>query len=87
MSEHGPDWKQYRVRIVNKAHPHCGEYGHFTGEVIKMVTTGNRMALVKLEACKHGTDACYVSPGDVSEVDQENQYVRRSSDCRDTEAI
>jgi hypothetical protein len=63
-----------RVRIVNREHPHHGEYGHFTGEVIKPVW-GGKMALVKLENCQHGTDGCYVSPGDVRQVDEEGQYV------------
>jgi hypothetical protein len=30
---------------------------------------------VKLEHCKHGTDGCYVSPGDVRQVNEDDQYV------------
>lgn len=63
-----------RVRIVNRKHPHFGEYGLFTGQTIRLVT-GSTMALVKLEHCKHGGDACYVSPGDIREVNAEDQYV------------
>ena len=63
-----------RVKIVAKAHPHKGEYGQFTGEVIRLVT-GHKMAHVQLENCKHGTDGCYVSPGDVREVNEDDQYI------------
>ena len=67
-----------RVKIVKRSHPHVGEYGRFTGETIAITTGGhkpNRMALVKLEDCKHGTDGCYVSPGDVREVNDDDQYI------------
>lgn len=64
-----------RVKIVGKEHPHRGEYGRFTGEVITMKTDGSRMALVKLEHCKHGTDGCYVSPGDIREVNDDDQFI------------
>ena len=64
---------QPRVKIVGREHPHRGEYGRFTGETIRLVT-GSVMALVKLEHCKHGTDGCYVSPGDIREVDDDDQY-------------
>ena len=64
-----------RVKIVGRKHPHCGEYGRFTGEVIRLVT-GPKMALVKLENCRHGGDACYVSPGDIREVNEDDQYVK-----------
>lgn len=63
-----------RVKIIGKHHPHRGEYGRFTGDVIRLAT-GDRMALVKLESCRHGTEGCYVSPGDVRQVDEEDQYV------------
>jgi hypothetical protein len=62
-----------RVKIVNREHPHYGEYGTFAGETISVI--GQRMALVKLERCKHGTDGCYVSPGDIREVDDDDQFV------------
>jgi hypothetical protein len=63
-----------RVKIVGCDHPHRGEYGRFTGEVIRLIT-GARMALVKLEHCAHGGDACYVSPVDIREVNEDDQYV------------
>jgi len=63
-----------RVRIVNRDHPHHGEYGWFTGELITLVT-GHRMALVTLEQCRHGMDGCYVSAGDIRQVDEDDQYV------------
>jgi hypothetical protein len=66
--------QQPRVKIVGKEHPHRGEYGRFTGEVIRLVT-GQQMALVKLEHCRHGGDGCYVSPGDIREVTEDDQYV------------
>jgi hypothetical protein len=65
-----------RVKIIGKDHPHRGEYGELTGDVIRLVT-GSKMARVKLEACRHGGDACYVSPGDVREVDADDQFVGR----------
>ena len=68
--------KQPRVKIVSPAHPHRGEYGRFTGEVIRMrFHGGDKMALVKLESCRHGVDSCYVSPGDIREVNDDDQYV------------
>jgi hypothetical protein len=63
------------VKIVGRDHPHRGEYGRFTGEVVRLVT-GQQMALVTLEACRHGTDGCYVSPGDVRAVDESDQFIK-----------
>jgi hypothetical protein len=58
-----------RVQIVNRQHPHFEEYGRFTGKIITMrFGDGKQMAEVKLEHCRHGTDGCFVSPGDVREV-------------------
>jgi hypothetical protein len=58
-----------RVQIVNRDHPHFEEYGRFTGKVIMMrFGDGKAMAEVKLEHCRHGTDGCFVSRGDVREV-------------------
>jgi hypothetical protein len=55
-----------RVQIVNKKHPHFEEYGRFTGKMIVMrFGLGNEMAEVALENCRHGTNACFVSKGDV----------------------
>ena len=58
-----------RVQIVNRQHPHFEEYGRFTGKIITM-KFGNKddMAEVKLENCRHGTDGCFVSKGDVRQV-------------------
>jgi hypothetical protein len=58
-----------RVQIVNRQHPHFEEYGRFTGKIITMrFGAGNQMAEVKLESCRHGTDGCFVSKGDVIQV-------------------
>lgn len=56
-----------RVQIVNRKHPHFEEYGRFTGKIIAPIW-GGKMAEVTLENCRHGTDGCFVSPGDVREV-------------------
>jgi len=58
--------KLQRVQIVNREHPHFEEYGRFTGKIITM-RFGDRkpMAEVNLESCRHGTDGCFVSKGDV----------------------
>ena len=66
--------RQPRVKIVGREHPHFGEYGRFTGEV-KQFPWGSKLALVKLENCKHGGDACYISPGDIREVNDDDQYI------------
>lgn len=65
-----------RVKIVNRKHPHAGEYGRFTGKIITM-NFGKRepMAEVKLESCKHGTDGCFVNKGDVRAVNDDDQYI------------
>lgn len=56
-----------RVQIVNREHPHFEEYGRFTGTVITMRFGDQRpMAEVKLEHCRHGGDACFVSKGDIA---------------------
>lgn len=57
-----------RVQIVNREHPHFEEYGRFTGKIITMKFSGKDMAEVKLENCRHGGDACFVSKGDVRQV-------------------
>ena len=58
----------FRVQIVNRDHPHFEEYGRFTGKVIAMRFSGHQMAEVKLENCRHGGDACFISAGDVIRV-------------------
>jgi hypothetical protein len=60
--------KQKRVRIVNRDHPHYRETGFLTGEVVVMFW-GTKMAKLALENCRHGTDACFISLGDI-EIDR-----------------
>lgn len=61
--------KLQRVQIVKRDHPHFEEYGRFTGKIVTMkFGAGKRMAEVALEHCRHGVDACFVSPGDVKQV-------------------
>lgn len=58
-----------RVQIVNRKHPHFEEYGRFTGKIVTMkFGQQDQMAEVKLENCPHGSDACFVSKGDVRQV-------------------
>lgn len=58
-----------RVQIINRNHPHFEEYGRFTGKIITMrFGVANQMVEVKLEHCRHGTDGCFVSKGDVVQV-------------------
>lgn len=52
------------VLIVNKSHPHFKEVGRFTGKIITF-PWGKDMAEVELDNCSHGTNACFVSKGDV----------------------
>lgn len=57
------------VRICDHKHPHWPETGFLTGKVIRMTFGDHReMAEVKLDSCKHGVDACFVSKGQVSEL-------------------
>ena len=63
-----PDKPLPRVQIVNREHPHFEEYGRFTGKVITMRFSGEDMAEVTLENCRHGGDGCFVSRGDVCQV-------------------
>jgi hypothetical protein len=55
------------VRITDPEHPHYPETGRFTGEVIRPIW-GEEMAKVALDNCRHGTDACFVSPGQIAEI-------------------
>jgi hypothetical protein len=58
------DLTKERLWITDMSHPHYGESGYLTGEIIEMNTpTKERMARFTLEDCKHGTDACYVGRG------------------------
>lgn len=55
-----------RVQIVDPDHPHFPEHGVFMGEIVRMkFGDGKTMALVKLDHCQHGGDACYVSSGQI----------------------
>jgi hypothetical protein len=56
---------QPRVFICDPKHPHYGESGRFTGEVILLL--GTKMAKVDLDDCKHGTDGCFVQAGQIQE--------------------
>ena len=55
--------KAQRMRIVDADHPHVGEFGYLTGEMISVL--GAPMAKFRLDACKHGGDACFVSKGQI----------------------
>ena len=58
-----------RVRIVDPDHPHFPEHGFLTGEMITMkFGTRRPMAKMRLESCRHGTDACYVQQGQIEVV-------------------
>jgi len=57
------------VQITDREHPHFREYGVLTGKVIRMNFGRQQlMAEVKLDNCRHGTDACFVEKGQVTEV-------------------
>ena len=57
-----------KVTIVDPKHPHTGEHGVLTGDVVRFkFPPYEEMALVKLDHCAHGGDACYVSKGQVKE--------------------
>lgn len=57
--------EKIRVRIIDGEHPHYPEHGYLTGEVISLF--GKPMAKVKLDNCMHGTDACFVSQGQIAQ--------------------
>ena len=59
-----------RIEITDKEHPHHGEKGVMTGEVIEVVG-GAKMAKVRLDDCPHGIDACFVSKGQVTPTNEE----------------
>jgi hypothetical protein len=62
-----------RVFICDRDHPHHGEVGEMTGKIVRLF--GKPMAEVKLDHCKHGTDGCFVSKGQVMSEDE--FYARR----------
>lgn len=53
-----------RCQIVDPEHPHFPEHGCLTGKMISLL--GKPMAEMKLDHCPHGTDACFVSKGQVA---------------------
>jgi hypothetical protein len=65
------------VRITDPEHPHYPETGRFTGEVITMRFSGKKMAKIALDSCRHGTDACYVSPGQIQEIAEPGTPARK----------
>lgn len=66
--------ERIRVIVCDPKHPHYGELGELTGKMISLL--GKPMAEVKLDHCKHGTDGCFVSKGQVR-AEQEIQGRRR----------
>ena len=59
--------RQSLVQIIDPKHPHYPETGHWTGEIILPVW-GGKMGKIQLDNCRHGTDACYVSPGQIEQI-------------------
>lgn len=55
-----------KIIISDESHPHAGETGILTGDVISVL--GKPMAHVLLDNCEHGVDDCYVSKGQITEV-------------------
>jgi len=55
-----------KVIICDPEHPHADEVGVLTGKIISLF--GKLMAEVKLDNCSHGTDACFVSKGQIRQV-------------------
>jgi hypothetical protein len=60
------DAQRIPVTITDAEHPHYGERGWLTGELITFKPTGEKMAKVELENCEHGSDGCFVTKGQVS---------------------
>lgn len=56
-----------KVRICDPKHPHFPEFGTLTGEMIQLL--GEPMAKMNLEGCIHGTDACFVGKGQVTQLE------------------
>ena len=70
-------FKEPLVRICDPEHPHYPETGRFTGEVVVMKFSGTKMAKVILDNCKHGTDACFVTAGQIQEIPEARQQRSR----------
>lgn len=61
-----PDVTTFLFRISDPDHPHYPETGRLTGEVVSLF--GKPMAKLKLDHCRHGTDACFVTHGQVRQI-------------------
>ncbi len=59
------DLTTVRMRISDPDHPHYGESGYLTGEILRMKFTHESMAKLRLEHCQHGVDACYIAKGQI----------------------
>ena len=69
-----------RVQIIDRQHPHFGEYGRFTGKIITMkFGTREQIVEVLLEHCHHGSDGCFVRKGEVKAVPELPGDKRRAS--------
>jgi hypothetical protein len=67
MSEEPPgDVTKRHLYISDPSHPHYPEQGYLTGEAISLL--GQPMAKFRLDNCRHGGDACFVSKGQLSPV-------------------
>lgn len=60
--------EQRLLMISDPAHPHYPETGRFTLKVVTLF--GKPMAEVKLDHCKHGVDACFVSKGQIRFIEE-----------------
>jgi hypothetical protein len=60
------DITQKHLYISDPNHPHYPEQGYLTGEVISLL--GSNMAKFRLDHCRHGGDACFVSAGQLAPV-------------------
>lgn len=65
---HGGEGPLQRVQVIDRDHPHFEEYGRFSGKIITMRFSGESMAEVILENCRHGGGGCFVSKGQVKQV-------------------
>lgn len=63
--------------ISDPTHPHYPEQGYLTGEVIQML--GSKMAKFRLDHCRHGVDACFVSHGQLARVVSRPMSPRRKA--------
>lgn len=57
------DNPEVAVRISDFRHPHFYETGRLTGHI--KIVLGAPMAEVKLDACEHGAERCFVRKGQV----------------------